>query len=97
MPRKELPRLAGVHFTKGKQVIVSSPHPRAALLLLQPVPLNLADVEVLAALPGIGPAMAARIVAKRKELGGFQSMGQLRQVRGIGDKTMKNIQERLTL
>lgn len=97
MPQEELPRLAGVHFTEGRQVIVSSTHPRAALLLLQPIPLNLADVEVLAALPGIGPALAARIVAKREELGGFQSMGQLRQVRGIGDKTLKNLQERLTL
>lgn len=91
------PRLATIHFTEEQQVIITAMHPQAALLFFQPIPLNQADTEVLAALPGIGPALASRIVAKREELGGFQSLGQLRQVRGIGVKTMEGLQERLTL
>lgn len=96
-PQTDLPHLAGVHFSEGQPVFVAAIHPRAALLFFQPVPLNLADLEVLAALPGIGPALAARIVAKREELGGFQNIWQLRQVRGIGAKTLNNIQDLLTL
>lgn len=97
IPQESLPRLALVHFSEGQQVIAAGIHPRAALLFFQPIPLNLADAEVLAALPGIGPALAARIVGKREELGGFQSLKQLRQVRGIGAKTLENIQDRLTI
>ncbi len=46
--------------------------------------LNRASAAQLEALPGIGPALAARIVAKRDSLNGFRSVDELVQVRGIG-------------
>jgi competence ComEA-like helix-hairpin-helix protein len=48
------------------------------------VPLNHAGVEELSALPGIGPALAARIVAYRDSAGPFRTVDELGRVRGIG-------------
>lgn len=54
------------------------------------VNINTASVQELQRLPGIGPSMAERIVAYRKELqqqgSRFQSPDDLREVPGIGEK-----------
>ncbi len=49
------------------------------------VNLNNASAQELDALPGIGPVLAARIVAWRKANGRFKSVEDLRQVSGVGD------------
>jgi competence ComEA-like helix-hairpin-helix protein len=92
-----LPHLATVHLQEEGGLQVSGLHPRAALFFFQPVPLNQADAETLAALPGVGPVLAGRILAKREELGGFQCVEQLGLVRGIGPKILANLQDRLAL
>ena len=56
------------------------------------VDLNRASAEELRALPGIGPALAARIVAWRAANGPFRSPGDLVQVPGIGSKTATRLQ-----
>jgi competence protein ComEA len=48
------------------------------------VHLNGATVEALDALPGVGPALAERIVAFGRENGGFRSVDDLQEVPGIG-------------
>ena len=53
--------------------------------------LNRASAQELEALPGIGPVMAARIVEHREANGPFTAVGQLRQVRGIGEKTFQEL------
>jgi len=53
--------------------------------------LNLASAADLEELPGIGPVLAARIVAWRDEHGGFKDVGELREVSGIGEKTFQNL------
>jgi len=53
--------------------------------------LNTADTETLQALPGIGPALAGRIVAYRLEHGPFQTVQDLLQVPGIGSKRWERI------
>jgi competence protein ComEA len=54
--------------------------------LLEPprIDLNTAGAEELATLPGIGPVLAARIVAYRDAHGPFRSLGELDDVAGIG-------------
>jgi competence protein ComEA len=50
-----------------------------------PVSLSTATAAELEALDGVGPALAARIVAWRDAHGGFSSIDQLLEVPGIGD------------
>lgn len=52
------------------------------------VSINSADVNDLQHLVGVGPAMAQRIIDYRKEHGGFKSVEELEEVKGIGPKTL---------
>lgn len=61
------------------------------------VNLNLATSEELQALPGIGPAMAQRIIDFRTEHGPFTSVGQLRQVSGIGEVRFAELRDLVTV
>jgi competence protein ComEA len=54
------------------------------VLLGRPVDLDRASAEDLAAVPGIGPGLAAEVVRERDEHGPFGSPDALRRVRGIG-------------
>lgn len=62
-----------------------------------PVDLNAASPEQLDALPGIGPALAARIVAYRDEHGPFTEVEQLNKVKGIGARTLEKLRPLLVL
>jgi competence protein ComEA len=57
------------------------------------VNLNTATAAQLDALPGVGPVLAERIVAYRESKGGFRSVGELRQVEGIGDAKYDEIKD----
>ncbi|HKE76395.1 MAG TPA: ComEA family DNA-binding protein [Acidimicrobiales bacterium] len=60
-----------------------------------PVDLNQATADQLDALPGIGPATAAAIIATRQEKGGFRSVDDLLDVRGIGDAKLAELRDRV--
>ena len=59
--------------------------------------LNTASAEELTALPGIGEVLAARIVAYRQEHGPFQTVDDLKEVSGIGDKLVEELRDLVTL
>lgn len=61
------------------------------------VNVNSASVDELIALPGIGPTLAARIIAFREEHGLFSSVEDLRLVRGIGAKLLEKIRNQIIL
>ena len=48
--------------------------------------LNTADAWMLTAIPGVGDAIAARVIAYRAENGGFIDVRELLRVQGIGEK-----------
>jgi competence protein ComEA len=59
------------------------------------VDINRASADELRALPGIGPALAARVVAWRVEHGPFRSVDELEKVPGIGPKTATRLRLRV--
>ena len=66
-----------------------------------PVPsiinINTATSEQLQNLPGIGPVLADRILAYRAEYGAFETVGELMNVSGIGEKKLEEIWDLVTI
>jgi competence protein ComEA len=62
-----------------------------------PLDVNLATVADLERLPGVGPALAARIVDARARDGPFASVDDLRRVRGVGAATLERLRPRLAV
>lgn len=61
------------------------------------ISLNQASAGDLERLPGVGPAMAERIVAMRSSIGKFRAVTDVGEVRGMGKKKMERILPFLTL
>lgn len=55
------------------------------------IPINNARIDELDVLPGIGPALAGRIVAYRKEHGPFKTVEDIKKVKGIGNKLLEKM------
>ena len=62
-----------------------------------PVNVNTADAEALAELPGIGPAKAEDIWLYVQKYGPVLRYEQLLEIKGIGEKTLEQIQPYLIL
>ena len=60
------------------------------------VNVNTAGLQELMTLPGVGPALAGRIVEHRKQSGPFRRAEDLLAVRGVGPKLLAKIKDRLT-
>ena len=58
------------------------------------IDLNRATPDELEQVRGIGPALAARIIAHRDEVGGFGRVEDLIEVRGIGPATLESMRGR---
>lgn len=61
------------------------------------IDINTANVTQLATLPGIGPGIAAAIVAHRQANGNFKSVDDLLDVKGIGQKKLEKIKPYLSM
>lgn len=61
------------------------------------VNLNTATQGQLEALPGVGPSLARAIIAERERHGGFRSVNELRNVRGIGEKRFADLKDKVTV
>ncbi|MFP7477848.1 helix-hairpin-helix domain-containing protein [Terribacillus saccharophilus] len=59
--------------------------------------INQADSEELTELNGIGEAKAQAIIAFREENGPFTSVEQLTEVPGIGEKSLENMMDQISL
>lgn len=59
--------------------------------------INLASASELEHLPGIGPAIAGRIVAYRDSMGAFTNIKEIAAVKGIGDKLYARIEAAISV
>jgi competence ComEA-like helix-hairpin-helix protein len=61
------------------------------LLHKEPININTADFNELVSIIGIGPVLAERILEYRRQHGPFRQINDLRQIKGIGEKKLKEI------
>ena len=77
-------------LTTGLAVAAAKPAPAGK------VNINTASAEQLTTLPGVGAKLAARILDYRQKSGAFKSVSELMNVRGIGEKNLKKIEQYLS-
>ena len=70
--------------------------PLAAMASSQ-IDINSADAATLEQVRGIGPAKASAIVAYRQENGLFKSVDELVNVPGIGERSLEQVREQVTV
>ena len=64
---------------------------------LEKVNINKAGMLELIKIKGIGPTLAGRIINYREEFGPFGTKEELKNVKGIGDKTYDKIKETIII
>ncbi len=69
--------------------------PKNQTPVFAPVDLNQAGADELERLPGLGPALAERILEYREKNGGYKSVRELLRVPGIGPKKLAQIQPKV--
>ena len=82
--------------TKATESSVAAPAVPDAPVIPAIIDIDLASADEIETLRGVGPALAARIVADRDSLGPFGSTDELQRVRGIGAKLAKKIAPQVT-
>ena len=104
--------LSGVNLARivqdGEQIVVpneltastepsGSVPPAGGTAIGSVINLNSADSAALQSLPGVGPALAQRILDWRSTNGQFGTVEQLLEVSGIGAKTLEGFRDRVTV
>ncbi len=92
----------------SKIILIRNPHnmltvqvarmePEKCVVFSIPLNLNKVEKEHLTLIPGIGPQLAQRIINYRSKKGGFRNIEELKEVRGIGDKKVRNLERYLII
>ncbi len=93
-PEADLDRInLARHIDDGQELIIPGVAAEGVYHDDGRVNINTASSDELCKLPGIGEALAARIIAHREKNGSFGSVDDLKKVSGIGNSKFKDIEE----
>lgn len=87
----------GIYFTKNYKYREYVLQPKSNQVKRYLINVNLADWKAFDNLPGIGPKLAQAIVNDRESRGRFNSVEEIKRVKGIGEKKFADIKQYLTL
>ncbi len=80
------------HNTVESYQLVKRDPPELTVYIDPPVDINTGNSEELQLLPSIGPVLASRIILYREHHGPFTSLDSLKNIRGIGPRTVQKLQ-----
>ena len=86
--------LLGGMFAAAPALAADAP---AAEVMMTKVNVNSATQDELATLPGVGDKIAKAIVVYRDDHGAFKNIEELKEVKGIGEKKLELMRERVIL
>jgi competence protein ComEA len=84
-----IPTLSAAIVTAAPAVDAAAPPPRSRASPADPVYVNIATIDDLRRLPGVGEKRAQAILALRQRVGRFQRVEDLLRVKGIGRGTLR--------
>ncbi|WP_414042879.1 helix-hairpin-helix domain-containing protein [Macrococcus animalis] len=61
------------------------------------VNINTAEQSALEEIPGVGPKKAQEIIQYRESNGGFKSIEEIKEIKGIGDKTYESLKDYISI
>ena len=96
---------AGINLAQklrdGMQINVpgslSASGPGVSAEIIGKIHINTADKKQLETLPGVGPALAERILEYRTVHNGFKALDELKKVSGIGEAKYKALKDKIIL
>ena len=99
MTRSALVLTAALVFVSSPLIAQRAMKPAVAATIVstEVVNLNSATAAQIASLPGIGPKTADLVVQYRVKNGPFKKIEEIMNVRGVGEKSLLKIKDRLTV
>jgi comEA protein len=92
-PAQDAGQVAGASASQP----ASQPASKSATAPKGKININSATLSQLDSLTGIGPVYAQRIIDYRNERGGFKSIDELKNVKGIGEKTFDKFKNEIAI
>lgn len=93
---RQLERVDSAQKAPKRSRKAAAPKKDSVATVKAPVDMDRATAAEIEALPGIGPALAARIVTFRDSVGSFGSMDALCDVRGVGAAMARRLRPLVT-